>query len=53
LRPSRRIALALGVLALLAAGTAGCSWLVGVSEDPVVVDGTGADDAGDEDAAPE
>ena len=41
------------VLALLVAGTTGCSWLVGVSEDPVVVDGptgpTGAD-AGDADA---
>lgn len=45
------LALALVPLALLAAGTAGCSWLVGVSEDPVVVDGPGGVDAGDEDAA--
>jgi hypothetical protein len=39
------------VLVLLVLCTAGCSWLVGVSEDPVVVDGIGSDDAGDEDAA--
>lgn len=38
---------------LLAALTTGCSWLVGVSDDPVVVDGTGGNDAGDEDAAHE
>lgn len=31
----------------LAAGAAGCSWIVGVSEDPVVVDGFGqAPDSG-------
>ena len=35
---------------LHAALTTGCSWLVGVSDDPVVVDGTGGNDAGDEDA---
>jgi hypothetical protein len=38
------------VLALLAAGTTGCSWLVGVSDDPVVVDGPTGADAGDADA---
>jgi hypothetical protein len=41
------------LLTLLTAMTAGCSWLVGVSDDPVVVDGTGGNDAGDEDAPPE
>ena len=40
------------LLALLAAGTAGCSWLIGVSEDPVDVESPGASDAGDEDAPP-
>lgn len=39
------------VVVLLLLGTAGCSWLIGVSEDPVVVDGIGSNDAGDEDAA--
>jgi len=34
---------------LLALATAGCSFLLGVSEDPLV----DASDAGDEDAAPE
>jgi len=34
-------------LALLVAGTTGCSWLIGVSEDPVVVDAPGGGDAGD------
>lgn len=41
------------LLTLLATMTTGCSWLVGVSDDPVVVDGTGGHDAGDEDARPE
>lgn len=45
-RPRPLVAL----LTLLAALTTGCSWLVGVSDDPVVVDGTGGNDAGDEDA---
>lgn len=40
-------------LALLAAGTAGCSWLIGVSDDPVEVESPGAGDAGDEDAPAE
>lgn len=35
------------VLASLAATTIGCSWLIGVSGDPVVSDGFG-DDASDE-----
>jgi hypothetical protein len=40
-------------LVLVGAGTTGCSWLIGVSEDPVVVDtpSSGGNDAGDEDAA--
>jgi hypothetical protein len=40
-------------LVLLAAGTTGCSWLIGVSDDPVVVDAptSGGNDAGDEDGA--
>jgi hypothetical protein len=33
--------------AALAAATAGCSWLVGVSDDPIVTDGFGVE-AGDE-----
>jgi hypothetical protein len=48
-------ALAVALLLLLAGATVGCSWLIGVSDDPVVVDGptgNGAD-AGDEDAAHE
>lgn len=39
------------VVALLLGGAAGCSWLVGVSGDPEVVDLAGGSDAGDEDAA--
>jgi hypothetical protein len=35
------------LVAALLSATAGCSWLVGVSEDPVVTDGFGFD-AGDE-----
>ncbi|HSO40487.1 MAG TPA: hypothetical protein VLT33_48505 [Labilithrix sp.] len=43
---------ALGLAALLLAlASVGCSWLLGVSEDPVV--DAPAADAGDEDAAPE
>ena len=42
-------------LLLVAAGTTGCSWLIGVSDDPVVVDppSSGGNDAGDKDAAGE
>lgn len=47
-RSKKRVLLV--VLALLAVGTTGCSWLVGVSEDPVVVDGPTGADAGDADA---
>jgi hypothetical protein len=37
-------------LALLVATASGCSWLIGVSEDPVVVEAPPAADAGDADA---
>jgi hypothetical protein len=41
-------------LAVLLASTTGCSWLLGVSDDPVVVDapsgGGGVADAGDAEA---
>ena len=37
----------LAVLALLSAASAGCSWLVGVSEDPILAEDLGSD-AGDE-----
>jgi hypothetical protein len=52
-RRAREIAVLLTLFAAIAAMTSGCSWLVGVSDDPVVVDGTGGNDAGDEDAPPE
>jgi hypothetical protein len=48
-----RFALVVGASALLL-GLAGCSWLVGVSEDPVVVgdaDVDAPDDSGELDAA--
>jgi hypothetical protein len=40
------------VVALLAASAVGCSWLVGVTGDPVISDGIGSD-ASDEAAAAE
>lgn len=49
----RARAFALALLAVVGCASAGCSWLIGVSDDPVVVDGPpgSSGDAGDEDAA--
>lgn len=54
MRGVRSFAGAFGVallVALAAASAAGCSWILGVSDDPVVVDGPAAE--GGDEAAPD